>query len=64
MTYEAIKKQGDYLGYCDYKKGYVYSVFTGYSREGNKKYTIVYLTNGTVRELITFEAKPAIAEAS
>lgn len=64
LTIEAVKKNGDYLGYCDQKKAYVYSVFTGYNSRGNKKYVIVTLNNGTVRELIRFNARPAIAEES
>lgn len=54
----SIKKvmKGDFLGCCD-QKGYLYSVFTGYSREGKYIYQIYAVKDGEPTFLLEFTAE-------
>jgi len=55
MTFETIKKQGEYLGFCE-MKGYIYSVFRGHDKKGCKLYSVVAVKDNQTMILITFSA--------
>lgn len=53
---EDIKKKGEYLGYCPQKKGWLYSVDNGVGVRGYQEYTILYISEGQVYNLISYTA--------
>ncbi|ALA07300.1 hypothetical protein SECTIM467_176 [Brevibacillus phage SecTim467] len=54
MSLSYVIRSGEYLGFCE-KKGYVYSVFRGYSPAGAKRFAVVSLLGGQVDTLMVFE---------
>lgn len=54
MSVEHVITAGEYLGLCP-KRGYIYSVFTGYSGRGLKQYSIVAVKNGAVAILLSYK---------
>lgn len=53
MTQKHVITAGEFLGACDVK-GYLYSVFQGYTAQGLKRFSIVAVKAGKVTQLLTF----------